>query len=58
MRSGSHNIVYMMMTQQIARAAAQDAGNRSMRAAGRSKWNRADYNSAVAEFNRLWDNET
>jgi hypothetical protein len=36
-----------------ARAAGQDAGNRAMRTAGRSRWSRADYNAAVREFNRL-----
>jgi hypothetical protein len=34
-------------------AAAKDAGNRSMRAAGRATWNRADYRAAVREYDRL-----
>jgi len=42
------------ITQQIARAAAQDAGNNSMRKAGRSKWSKADYNAACATFAKLW----
>lgn len=42
------------MTENLARAAAQDAGNRSMRKAGRKTWSREDYNEAVREFNRLW----
>jgi len=42
------------LTRQLARAAAQDAGNRSMRKAGRNAWNADDYDAAVAEFNRLW----
>jgi len=37
----------------LAHAASRDAGNRSMRAAGRSKWNQDDYNVACAEFDRL-----
>lgn len=44
----------MRMTYQLAMAAARDAGNRSMREAGRTKWNQADYNAMVREFNRLW----
>jgi hypothetical protein len=40
----------------IAYAAATDAANRRMAAAGRKKWNRADYNAAVREFNRLMKN--
>ncbi|KKN50726.1 hypothetical protein LCGC14_0629880 [marine sediment metagenome] len=38
---------------QIAAAAAQDAGNRSMRKAGRKRWSSKDYNAACAEFNRI-----
>ncbi len=38
---------------EIAKAAAWDAGNRSMRAAGRTFWNRDDYNVAVRELHRL-----
>ena len=37
----------------VARAAATDAGNRAMRAAGRKAWSEEDYNAAVTEFNRL-----
>jgi hypothetical protein len=44
------------MTMAIARAAARDAGNRSMKAGKRQKWNRKDYNVACAEFERLWPN--
>jgi hypothetical protein len=44
----------MKLTEDLARAAAQDAGNRSMRAGGRTKWNHEDFNVAVEEFNRLW----
>lgn len=42
------------MTYHMAYAAAQDAANRRMRAAGRSVWNKADYNFAAKEFDRLW----
>ena len=42
------------MSDQMVRAAAQDAANRQMRAAGRKVWNRADYNLACRTFNRLF----
>ena len=41
------------LTPEIARAAAWDAGNRSMRAAGRAAWNGADWDVACAELERL-----
>jgi hypothetical protein len=41
-------------TYQLAHAAATDAGNRSMRRAGRKKWNDRDYAAAVKEFERIW----
>lgn len=44
------------ITQSLAYAAGKDEGNRSMRKAGRTAWNRDDYNAAVREFNRLYDN--
>jgi hypothetical protein len=37
------------------RSKATDAGNRSMRRAGRTVWDVEDYNAAVAEYNRLMD---
>jgi hypothetical protein len=37
----------------IARAAGRDAGNRSMRAAGRSAWNEDDWSAACDMFDRL-----
>jgi hypothetical protein len=37
----------------MARSAATDAGNRSMRAAGRKVWSADDYSAACAEFARL-----
>jgi hypothetical protein len=37
----------------VARAAGDDAGNASMRRAGKKKWSRADYNRAVREYNRV-----
>lgn len=43
-----------VMTYPLAMSAGRDAANRRMRAAGRTKWNRADYNAAVREFNRLY----
>ena len=42
-----------VLTYQLVWAAATDAGNRSMRKAGRKAWNRADYNASVREFHRL-----
>ena len=44
----------MKLTATIAYATAQDAGTRSMRAAGRQKWNEDDFNAATAELARLW----
>jgi hypothetical protein len=41
-------------TYQLAHAAGTDAGNRSMRRAGRRKWNDRDYAAAVREFERIW----
>jgi hypothetical protein len=41
------------MTYEIAHAAGQDAGNRSMRKAGRTSWDREDFNIAAKEFSRL-----
>lgn len=43
----------MKLTEDLIRAAAQDAGNRSMRAGKRSKWNRDDFDAAVREYERL-----
>lgn len=42
------------MTYGLAMAAAKDAANRSMRKAGRTKWNEDDWNAMCAEFERLW----
>lgn len=43
----------MKLTKAMVYAAGRDAGNRSMRAAGRTEWNEDDYNAAAAEFARL-----
>ena len=40
-------------TQAIAHAAGWDAGNRAMRAAGRTAWNEDDWNAACAVCDRL-----
>jgi len=40
-------------TQAIAHAAGWDAGNRVMRAAGRTAWNEDDWDAACEVFNRL-----
>lgn len=45
--------VRVPVTYEIAQAAGRDAGNRSMRAAGRTRWNDEDYNAAVAVRDRL-----
>jgi len=45
------------ITREIARAAAMDAGDRSMRQAGRTAWSGEDYNVMVMEFDRLWPEE-
>ncbi len=39
--------------EQIARRAAQDAGNRSMRKAGRKQWSQADWHAATREYHRV-----
>lgn len=41
------------LTRAIAYAAGRDAGNRHMRAAGRSRWNASDFEAAADEFERL-----
>ena len=41
------------MTPELAFAAGRDAGDRSMRAAGRTIWNEDDWNAASAEYKRL-----
>jgi hypothetical protein len=41
------------MTYKIAMAAAQDAGNRAMRAGGRKVWSAGDYRKACDELERL-----
>lgn len=43
-----------VLTYDLAMAASQDAGNRSMRKAERKVWNEDDYNAAAAEFDRVW----
>ena len=42
-----------IMNYELAMAAGMDAANRRMRAAGRSKWNRGDYNEVGKTFDRL-----
>lgn len=38
----------------LASAAGQDKGNRSMRKAGRTVWNREDYNASCKEWARVF----
>lgn len=47
----------MTRTPQLALAAGQDAGNRSMQAAGRFAWSEEDWNAAAEVTNRLWPEE-
>jgi len=42
------------LTYKLAMAAGQDAGNRHMRRAGRSVWDDSDWDTACAEFARIW----
>lgn len=44
----------LTLTPELARAAAQDAGNRHMREHGRTEWSLEDWNVAAAELSRLW----
>lgn len=44
----------IVMTYDIAMAAAKDAGNCSMGAHGRVAWNADDWNAVCREFERLW----
>ena len=43
----------MQITYEIAYSLGRDAGNRSMRAAGRAAWNETDWNAASTETLRL-----
>jgi hypothetical protein len=40
----------MVMDYDLAMAIGRDAGNRSMRKAGRTAWSREDYNASVDAF--------
>lgn len=48
----------MKLTREMCYAAGMDAGNLSMRQAGRTKWNEDDYNACVRVCNRLLDSIT
>ena len=43
---------HLVMTVQLAHAVMKDAGDRSMRAAGRRIWNADDYDAGVDAFHR------
>lgn len=43
----------VVATPDLARAAGWDAGNRSMRDAGRTRWNEDDWNEAARTTNEL-----
>lgn len=49
---------HIEITYSLAMAAAQDAGNRSMRKGGRAKWAVKDWNEACKTFERLWPAST
>lgn len=42
------------ITRELAFAASLDAGDESMRKAGRTEWSRADQTVASTKFNYLW----
>ena len=44
----------VVMTYELARAAAADHANRLMYKGGRKAWNEDDYNACCDEFSRLW----
>lgn len=44
----------IILTRDLAAAAAWDAANRAMRNGGRTAWNRNDANVNAREFARLW----
>ncbi len=45
--------MFIIPTLKIARAAGQDAGNRSMLTAGRTSWNQDDWNAAADTTEQL-----
>lgn len=55
--SAPSRLINTTLTRDLAWAIAQDGANRQMRAAGRSKWSRADYDLAIETFDRLWPKE-
>lgn len=44
----------VLMTYELAQAAAKDHANRHAKAAGRTRWNEDDYNALCAEFDKLY----
>jgi hypothetical protein len=51
------NVLKMRLTRAIVWAAATDAGDRSMRAAGRTEWSEEDFNAAAMIFAQLSEEE-
>ena len=47
----------IVMTYDLAMAASRDEGNRSMRKAGRTKWNVDDWNAACDALDRYYPQE-
>lgn len=52
------SVLRMPITREIALAAATDAGDRNMRAAGRAAWSEDDLNVATDALERLWYERT
>ena len=52
-RTSNTGVRAMKLTKDIIYAAGRDAGNRSMKAAGRKSWNAEDWNAAADEYARL-----
>jgi hypothetical protein len=50
-------LLQMPITRAIALAAATDAGDRNMKAAGREAWAEEDFNVASDTLERLWYEE-
>ena len=53
MSDSAHVGATRLVTPGLAWAAGRDAGNRSMRAAGRTVWNADDYDAAQETYERL-----
>ena len=50
-------MAHEIRTREQALRAAQEAGDRSMHAGGRTAWSRRDMNVAAIEYDRIWPPE-